>query len=326
MGIENRLKEEQKIAYQTIYNGFLNKQISHAYLLSGSKGAPLKETAIFIAQSLICENPSPLACEECLSCLRLKNGSYVDFQLIDGEEKNINKDAIENLQEVFSLTALEEKGLKIYVIHLIEKANPVAINRLLKFLEEPGDDIYAILTTENIAKVLPTIISRCQVIRINKIATTTLENELIDAGLDKSDARILSLFNNSKEEALEVNGSNNYQMVKDLAYESFQNLFTNPLDIHYYIQSQVSPSLKDRNDCRLYLNILEVYLKELLFNRLDEILPKPFEMNKIAQEHIKVEDACEEVMLASGKIDSNVNIALLLNQLFYQIAKKGGLI
>ena len=326
MRVEELLQSQQKVAYLTLKNGFSHNQVSHAYLLSGSKGTPLKEVALFIAQSLVCEHPSPLACEECLSCTRIQNESYVDFQFINKAGVNINKDVIEQLQEDFAMTALEEQGKKIYIIHLIEKANVVAINKLLKFLEEPGEDIYGILTTENISKVLPTIISRCQVIRLNKRATSELEKELVDAGLSNDDAYILSMFNNAKEEALESYNEANYSAIKDLAFESFNTLFTDPLSINYFIQDSVEPAITVREDCELYLNILEVYLKELLYGRIDKLIGKDFKMHKIAEKSLKIAEILEEVMLAEGKLYYNANIPLLLDQLYYQIIKKGGLL
>lgn len=327
MKIEEELRLTQDIAYQTIKNGFLRDQKSHAYLISGTKGTPLKDTALFLAQSFVCENPSPLACEECITCERIKNGSYVDFQFINQDEGNITKDVIEQLQADFSLTGIEQKGIKIYIIHLIEKANAVAINRLLKFLEEPNEDIVGILTTENIAKVLPTIVSRCQVIRLKSLSKDKFIDDLVEMGLSKPDALILSSFNNSIDEVNEIlKESDNYNRVKDLAFESFKMLFTEPLKIHYYIQREVSPFLKEREDLRLYLGILEIYLKEMLWNHLDDILEAPFEMNEIAKKNIKIDEAVKQVMLASGKIEYNVNTSLLLDQLYYQIALKGGLV
>lgn len=326
MKIEELLQKTQTIAYQTIKNGFLKDQISHAYLFSGAKGTPLKETALFLAQSLICEKPTPLACDECLSCIRLKNGSYVDFQFINQEEGNITKDMIESLQADFALTALEEKGRKVYIIHLIEKANPTAVNRLLKFLEEPAEDVFAILTTENITKVLPTIISRCQIIRLKGRDKKQLVKELLSLNLEQSDAYILASFNNSKEEVEELLKETNYNEIKDLAWATFKTLFTEPLSIHYYVQQEIVPSLRAREDYALYLNILEIYLKELLFGRLKEFLGLDFTMNPLAEKIIKVDEAVKQVMLASGKLTYNVNPPLLLDELFYQIALKGGLI
>ena len=73
---------------------------------------------------------------------------------------------------------------KVYadIIHLIEKATIGAMNSLLKFLEEPVDDVVAIITTQNISKVLATIISRCQLIRLKDYSSYDLENLLINNG------------------------------------------------------------------------------------------------------------------------------------------------
>jgi hypothetical protein len=84
--------------------------------------------------------------------------------------------------------SLEVNGKKIYIIHLIEKATIGAMNSLLKFLEEPVDDVVAIITTQNISKVLATIISRCQLIRLKDYSSLDLENYLISEGFDAEDA------------------------------------------------------------------------------------------------------------------------------------------
>ena len=120
MKTSEMLEKFQEIAFKTFYNAFTNKQTSHAYLISGTKGTPLKETAVFLAQSFVCEDANPLACEECITCIRLKNGSYTDFEFINPDGGSITKDAIEKLQDSFSRTAMEAKGKKIYIIHLIE--------------------------------------------------------------------------------------------------------------------------------------------------------------------------------------------------------------
>ena len=120
----------------------------------------MAEIAKFIASVIVCENKN--GCGECLNCLRVENESYTDIIFKDGEKSSIKKNDVEEIQERFSKSAIEEKGVKIYILHMVENSTPQAINSILKFLEEPEEDIYAILTTSNINNVLPTIISRCQ--------------------------------------------------------------------------------------------------------------------------------------------------------------------
>ena len=82
--------------------------------------------------------------------MRIDEGNYPDVMVFDGESLKIKKGDIEKITSTFDKTALEEKGIMIYVLHLVETANVIAINSLLKFLEEPGKNIFAFLTTENI--------------------------------------------------------------------------------------------------------------------------------------------------------------------------------
>ena len=79
MQVEKYLKEYQPVIYQTFLNAFQKDKLSHAYLISGSSGAPLLDVAMFFAKSLLCDNPSPLACDECITCLRVDDGNYPDF-------------------------------------------------------------------------------------------------------------------------------------------------------------------------------------------------------------------------------------------------------
>ena len=74
---KNYLKEKQHIVFQVLKNSFKREKTSHAYIISGSKGSPILDTAIFMAQSLVCLNKDEnnLACEECINCQKIKNNA-----------------------------------------------------------------------------------------------------------------------------------------------------------------------------------------------------------------------------------------------------------
>ena len=88
------LKQYQPLVYETFKNSVANERIAHAYLLSGESGVPLLETATFLAKSLICDHPNPLADEECRSCLRIDHHTYSDFIVLDGKEGQIKIDLV----------------------------------------------------------------------------------------------------------------------------------------------------------------------------------------------------------------------------------------
>lgn len=322
MSTRQFLQETQPIVYKTILNGFKKKKTSHAYLLSGGKGLALKETATFLAQSFLCdEKKDDIACEECVNCIRIKENNYSDLIVIDGDKTTIKKEMIDNLQAEFTKTALEEKGLKIYIIHLIEKATTAAINGLLKFLEEPSDDVVAILTTENISKVLPTIVSRCQLLRLKTFSKTNIIDVLQEKGVSLEDAKILTTFRNSEEEILKVLEEETYNMLKDVAIETYLE-YKKDKDMVFYMQKNVHPLIKSKDDCHLFLELLELLFKDNILNE-----QKIFDNEEyVLEEYQKanIEKIILAIIDARSKIELNVNIPLLLDQLGYRILNREG--
>ena len=169
MQVGTYLKKHQPIIYQTFLNSFNAKKLSHAYLISGNPGTPLLEVAKYFAKSILCDDPDPLACNSCITCLRIDDENYPDFIVIDGSKGRIKKEEVNDIETQFEKTAFESKGIMVYILHLVENMTVEAINSILKFLEEPGSEIYAFLTTNNETGILPTIISRCQVLRLKQI-------------------------------------------------------------------------------------------------------------------------------------------------------------
>lgn len=321
MAIKQRLIETQAIAYKTLENGFIRNKKSHAYLICGTDGSPLKAVATFLAQSFLCENGDPLACEQCLTCIRIEDYSYIDFTLIDGEVESIKKEAIDDLQEDFSKTALEVAGKKIYVINVIENASIGAVNGILKFLEEPSDDIIGILTTKNLSKVLPTIVSRCQLIRLKNISKSDIIDEIEQHGFSQDDARLLAQNNGSIEEIETILKDENFHSIKDLAIDSFRAMIEDGASIHYFVQRNVIPRVNTRIDLYAYLQVVETLFKDVInyrshtplilddFKSLYEKFTPSFELNQ----------ALEKIMYAKGSIDNRVNVGLALDRLYYEI-------
>ena len=327
MQIKKLLEESQEVAFATLKNGFINNKKSHAYLLSGSRGTPLKETAIFLAQSFLCENPDPLACGECLTCIRVADGSYVDVEFIDGEKTSIKKEQIEALQTNFSRSAIEEKGLKIYIIHLIENTSIGAVNSLLKFLEEPEKNIIGIITTENISKVLTTIVSRCQVIRLKNYSKSILVSELIEAGVDVEDAKLMVQNRNDIDSVLQTVGDESFHAVKDLAIDTAAKLCENIEGFIYYMERNIEPMLFDRKKCSIYLEILNVIFKDVLClsNPSKIVFSNQIRTLKSLQDkNLNLAVIMEAIMIAQGQLDANVNCALLLDRLFNKLLTEGG--
>jgi DNA polymerase-3 subunit delta' len=127
------------------------------------------------------------------------HGNYADLLLLDGEKATIKKEDVQEIVADFTKTPLEEKGILIYIIHLVENMTVEAVNSLLKFLEEPGKNTYAILTSENEARVLPTIVSRCESMRMLLSPRNEVIRDATALGVELADAELLAYFVNSGE-------------------------------------------------------------------------------------------------------------------------------
>jgi DNA polymerase-3 subunit delta' len=139
-----------------------------------SKNKPI---AILLVESRMCdldafikEYMKSIVCtgNDCVWCKKIDTDSYFDFIKIDGNKETIKKEQIQDVISRYSKSSTESRGIKFYVIYGIENSTTQAINSLLKFLEEPTNNTYAILTTRSDNFVLPTIKSRCQIYKLTK--------------------------------------------------------------------------------------------------------------------------------------------------------------
>ena len=325
MQIGQYLEKYQPVIYKTFINAKNENKLSHAYLLSGSIGMPLKETALFLAKSLLCDNPQPLACEKCITCLRVDEGNYPDVIIFDGREGRIKKDDVQKIIGSFDKSALEDKGIMIYVIHLVENMTSVAVNALLKFLEEPGRNIFAFLTTENESKVLPTIISRTQVLRFREIDRAEIIKNAEIAGVLAEDAELLSGFYNDSNMIKTISESDEYKVAKQALDDQLSALLISPDDAVFTCQRLIVPNIKTYDIARLYIKMLAEIFKDLLnLSVSGNITLKSYD--NILHEllgHLRNIDKSLLIILSSlNKLDININIPLLLDHIIYEITKE----
>lgn len=186
----NDYKDKQLLAYNLFINDILNNCVTHAYLIDENNYSGAYEMVLSFVKAILCENKcfdnnNCNNCNNCSLCKRIDDGNYPELKIIIADGMYIKKQQIIELQQEFSRSSIEGKK-RIYIIRDCEKMRTEAANSMLKFLEEPEDDIIAILMTNNINNVLSTIISRCKVIKLNnssnieKNTDESLENLAID--------------------------------------------------------------------------------------------------------------------------------------------------
>jgi len=185
-------KNEQELAYSLLVRDIENNCVTHAYLIDENNYVNAYDMVLSFVKSILCEdryydsdNLDNDKCVKCSLCKRINDGNYPELKIISPDGMYIKKHQIVDLQQEFSRSAVEGKK-RVYIIRDCDKMRTEAANSMLKFLEEPDDDIVAILMTNNINNVLSTIISRCKIIKLNNIdkSTDVVDEELDNLAID----------------------------------------------------------------------------------------------------------------------------------------------
>ncbi|CAL1516497.1 DNA polymerase III subunit gamma/tau [Chitinophaga sp. MM2321] len=153
----------------TLKNAIRNNQLAHAFLFCGPRGVGKTTCARILAKTINCENlqPDGEACNECHSCKSFNEGSSFNIHELDAASNN-SVDDIRTLVEQVRFSPQAGK-YKIYIIDEVHMLSSAAFNAFLKTLEEPPSYAIFILATTEKHKILPTILSRCQIFDFKRI-------------------------------------------------------------------------------------------------------------------------------------------------------------
>ncbi|RPE12856.1 DNA polymerase III subunit gamma/tau [Chitinophaga lutea] len=153
----------------TLKNAIRNNQLAHAFLFCGPRGVGKTTCARILAKTINCENlqPDGEACNECNSCRTFNEGSSFNIHELDAASNN-SVDDIRTLVDQVRFAPQAGK-YKIYIIDEVHMLSSSAFNAFLKTLEEPPSYAIFILATTEKHKILPTILSRCQIFDFKRI-------------------------------------------------------------------------------------------------------------------------------------------------------------
>ena len=158
----------QEVVTQTIVNSIKANKIPNAYLFTGIRGVGKTTIARIIAKALNCTNGVENKCKiKCDNCDEITNSSHIDVLEMDAASKT-GVDDVRDLIE-FSRYGPSSAKYKIFIIDEVHMLSQAAFNAFLKTLEEPPAHAVFILATTEKHKILPTILSRCQIFDFKKI-------------------------------------------------------------------------------------------------------------------------------------------------------------
>lgn len=175
------LEQDQPEALGCLRRAITRGRLPHALMIASPGDVGETELARLLAQYLLCQAPTgPLApCDTCDSCQRVARGVHPDLHVVKpkGLLRAVKTDDMLELMQQLQATTLSG-GAKIGIIHQAETLRKESANRFLKTLEEPPPGTYFILLTTRLERLLPTIRSRCQIIRLQPLSTEKLRHRL----------------------------------------------------------------------------------------------------------------------------------------------------
>lgn len=266
--------KHQPQAVSILSRSIINQSVAHAYLFTGPRGTGKKKAAIQMAKAIFCDQrKNGDSCDTCMNCRRVEHGNHPDLHLIEPEGRSIKIDQIRELRKEFNYSVVEAKT-KIYILVDADTMTREAANSLLKFLEEPIGNVIAILLTTNQHSMLPTILSRCQVIPFHELPWQEIAAEAISAGIQPSLARVAAQITGSVEEVMQLCHRDTFAQLRKVVIKFYAGLHLNKsralLKLHDLILSD--PQFKDEIELFLSLSIILHHdLMYLLLNQEDMI-------------------------------------------------------
>ena len=169
----------QQSITSTLKNAIKNDHLAQAFLFCGSRGVGKTSTARILAKTINCFNRTETmeACDQCDSCLSFNTGSSLNVYELDAASNNSVED-IRNLIEQVRI-APQLGDYKVYIIDEVHMLSTAAFNAFLKTLEEPPKHALYILATTEKHKIIPTILSRCQIFDFNRIKVKDIADHLM---------------------------------------------------------------------------------------------------------------------------------------------------
>lgn len=258
----------QKALTTTLKNAIAGGKLAHAYLFCGPRGVGKTTSARIFAKTINCLNPTPTgeACDACESCVAFNEGRSYNIHELDAASNN----SVDDIRELIEQVQIPPQvgRYKVFIIDEVHMLSQAAFNAFLKTLEEPPAHAIFILATTEKHKILPTILSRCQIYDFNRMEVPETvahlkhvaesegikyEEEALNVIARKADGGMRDALSIFDQVASFTNGNVTYA-------QTIENL--NVLDYDYYFE------VTDR--------LLEVDIPQVML-LLNKVLNKGFE-------------------------------------------------
>lgn len=312
---------------QYIQNAVSQDKVSHAYILNGERGSGKKMLADLFAMTLQCEEHTPNPCGECHSCKQAKSGNHPDIIHVKHEKPNtISVDDIRTQVNNDIVIKPYSSPYKIYIIPEADLLSVQAQNALLKTIEEPPAYAVIFLLTENAESLLPTIMSRCVMLKLRNIKTTLIKKYLMEQmQIPDYQADICAAFaQGNMGRAIMLASSEHFNEIKEEALQLLRHI--NEMEI-----SEIVIAIKKIGTYKLsvndYLDIIMIWYRDVLIYKAtkdvngivfaDQLKYIKDRANKSSYEGIEI--ILDSLEKAKARLKANVNFDLVMELLLLTI-------
>ncbi len=331
----NRYLAGQEYAVGLFLTARRKDRLGHTYCIAGPKGVGKRIFALEAAKSLLCNGGGPDACDECAACSRAERRVHPDLSWVEPAEQKraILKEQVQELQDSLALKPLEG-AYKAAVICEANVMQEVAANSLLKTLEEPPAHSVLFLTSVDPTSLLPTIASRCQIIRLVRLRREQAATALRDlTGAQKERAALMAALADGRLSLAQSMGKEESARLRELALQALSGRTgVHIMDSRREILEKLGLSRRElqavRDALRQLFEYGLFYYRDLLARRLGAGEAMLYNQDKLKEVEAASGDADIEALLdavelffrTSNLVDQNVNTALVTEHLTQKLA------
>ena len=304
-----------------------NNRVSHAYILNGERGSGKKMLANLFAMTLLCETGDNEPCGKCHSCKQAESGNHPDIIRVTHEKPNsISVDDIRT--QVNNTVDIKpyQGPYKVYIIPQADMMTPQAQNAILKTIEEPPSYAVFLLLTENAETLLPTINSRCVMLKLRNIKDTLIKKYLME-NLEIPDykADMCTAFaQGNMGRAIMLANSDHFNEIREEAVQLLKHISEMELNEIVAAVKNISVYKLEITD---YLDIIMILYRDVLLYKatkeIDKVVFKD-QLQSIKEQARKssyegIELILESLEKAKARLKANVNFDLVMELLFLTI-------
>ena len=304
-----------------------NNRVSHAYILNGERASGKKMLANLFAMTLLCETGDNEPCGKCHSCKQAESGNHPDIIRVTHEKPNsISVDDIRT--QVNNTVDIKpyQGPYKVYIIPQADMMTPQAQNAILKTIEEPPSYAVFLLLTENAETLLPTINSRCVMLKLRNIKDTLIKKYLME-NLEIPDykADMCTAFaQGNMGRAIMLANSDHFNEIREEAVQLLKHI--NEMELNEIVAAVKNISVY-KLEITDYLDIIMIWYRDVLLYKatkeIDKVVFKD-QLQSIKEQARKssyegIELILESLEKAKARLKANVNFDLVMELLFLTI-------